>query len=267
MVGIEADLTERVRMEEMRLQIERRALEAQKLESIGLLAGGVAHDLNNLLNVVLGNLEMLRIDPAPSTQERYLTRIENAAQHSADLMRQLLSVAGRAEGSAVICRVDVLAHEMADLLRGSIPRAIDLRVLAAADVPPVLGFAAQLRQVLINLIINAADAIGEGPGEIVVSTRRLSVPEEWRHAPDGVGDPPAGAYVALEVRDSGAGMDEATRARIFEPFYTTKPDGRGLGLAAALGIVRAHAGALGVTSAPGAGSTFTVLLPPLQETP
>jgi signal transduction histidine kinase len=251
--------------EQARIHMERRMLESQKLESIGLLAGGVAHDLNNMLNVVLGNLELLRLDPTETSRERYLERIERAAQHSAELMRQLLNVAGRSRSHVEAVHIGRLAQELSELLRTSIPGAVVISLGTMPDLPAVRGDAGQLRQVVMNLIMNAAEAIGEQPGRIMVSTRVRHASEEFLREAYLVDGVQPGTYVALEVSDSGKGMDEATLGRIFEPFYTTKPRGRGLGLAAVLGIVRSHGGALRVWSAPGAGTIFTVLLPPLQE--
>ncbi len=241
-----------------RKRLEAQMQHAQKLESLGVLAGGIAHDFNNLLAVIMGNasLALGRVgsdSPAKEDVENILAATERAA----DLTRQMLAYAGKAQLLVAPIELSQLVGQMADLLRTVIPRTVDLSYDFAADLPPIEGDRAQLQQVIMNLITNAADAIPGRDGRVVV---RLGVGNSVMA--EGVEqDLPAGDYVCLEVTDNGIGMDERTRARIFDPFFSTKTTGRGLGLAATLGIVRGHGGAVQVATQPGRGSSFRVYLP------
>lgn len=254
-------------LREAAVRRERRNLEeqlrhAQKLESLGLLAGGVAHDFNNLLTGILGNaslvVEILKPEPAVRNM---LEEIVRAGERAADLTRQLLAYAGK--GRFIVEAVDVsnLVLDISELIRTSVPRTIDLALDLRNELPTIEADPSQVQQLVMNLILNAVEATGERPGCVRVGT---SLHEVKRG--DAVGhfrpDPPApGRYVRVEVRDDGCGMSEAVKQQIFDPFFTTKFLGRGLGLAAALGIVRGHKGAIGVESIEEVGSTFTVLLP------
>jgi PAS domain S-box-containing protein len=246
-------------------RLEERLQNAQKLESLGLLAGGIAHDFNNLLASIMGNagLARVRLDAAsPATP--HVDDIERAAQRAADLTRQLLSYTGK--GRVDVAPVDLgqLVAEMGQLLSTVVGKGIEVRYQLATDLPPVEGDATQLRQIVMNLITNASDAIGDRAGVIRIGTHATRA-EQARlsetYVDDGLA---AGEYVVLEVRDDGGGMSKETRDRIFDPFFTTKVSGRGLGLAATLGILRAHRGTIEVESTEDAGSTFRVLLPASQ---
>ncbi len=240
--------------EKLRLKM----LEAQKLESLGVLAGGIAHDFNNLLTVILANATFLRGDRGGNDER--LAHIEAAARRAADLCRQMLAYAGK--GSFLVECVDVgaLVTDTADLIHVSISKKAHLELNLAPHLPPVDADASQLRQVVMNLVINASEALGDTTGTIRITTR-LARPEDLETAAVHSFDLRAGDCVCLEVADTGHGMAPATLARIFDPFFTTKFTGRGLGLAAVLGIVRAHQGALTVDSAPGRGSSFRLYLP------
>ena len=254
-------------LRESAIRRERRNLEeqlqhAQKLESLGLLAGGVAHDFNNLLTGILGNASLVLdvIDADPSVRGMLLDIIR-ASERAADLTRQLLAYAGK--GKFVIEPVDAsnLVRDISELIRSSVPRTVDLSLSLTPDLPAIEGDASQIQQLVMNLILNAVEATGERPGVVRVRTGIYEVKPG-----DPVGhfrpEPPApGVYVRLEVTDDGCGMSEQVKSQIFDPFFTTKFTGRGLGLAAAQGIVRSHRGAIGVDSSEGLGSTFTVLLP------
>ncbi|HEY6000471.1 MAG TPA: response regulator [bacterium] len=256
------DLTEVRRERQEREAMERRMQQSQKLESLGILAGGIAHDFNNLLVGMLGNLDLALVQTGPdSPAGASLQRAENAARRAADLVNQMLAYSGR--GRFVVERVDLsrLVAEMGSLLSAALSKTARLRLGLAAGLRPVEGDATQLRQVVMNLLTNASDAIGERDGVIDVTTGSV---EADRASLDGAlfGDTLyPGEYVYLEVADTGRGMDAGTSARIFDPFFTTKGQGRGLGLAAALGIVRSHRGTLSVRSAPGAGTCIRVLFP------
>ncbi len=255
-------------LRESAVRRERRHLEeqlrhAQKLESLGLLAGGVAHDFNNLLTGILGNASLL-LDLLESNAgvRGMLNDIIRASERAADLTRQLLAYAGK--GKFVVGPVEVsqLVRDISELLRSSVPRTVELLLQLHPDLPPIEGDSSQVQQLVMNLILNAVEATGERPGVVRVITGLREVrPGERlnRFRPD---PPPPGSYVMVKVMDDGCGMSDAVVSQIFDPFFTTKFTGRGLGLAAALGIVRGHKGAIEVETAEGTGSTFTVLLPP-----
>jgi nitrogen-specific signal transduction histidine kinase len=253
--GITRDVTARVELEEQIRQ-------SQKLESLGVLAGGVAHDFNNLLVSIMGNasLAMERV-PATHPVRALLTEVVNAGERASNLTRQLLAYAGR--GRFVVTQVHLsdLVRESADLLHASIPRSVELHLDLAPDLPAVDADVTQMRQILMNLVINAAESIGDRAGWVKVGTgtELVNVPKAGAIVAPSEIRP--GQYVWLEVRDNGSGMDEGIRARIFDPFFSTKFTGRGLGLAAVSGIVRAHGGILDVESSPGQGTAFKLWLP------
>jgi signal transduction histidine kinase/CheY-like chemotaxis protein len=246
-----------------RKRFERHLQHTQKLESLGLLAGGIAHDFNNLLTGILGNASLgLTQLPDSAPLRRYFREIVNASERAADLTRQLLAYAGK--GRFVLEQIDLsqLVREIAPLIHTSIPKMVDIQLDLGADLPALEADPGQIQQLVMNLIVNGAEAIGEGnPGEVSIrtETRALDAEEIRREFPNDQLSP--GTYVGIEVRDTGSGMDEATRNKIFDPFFTTKFQGRGLGLAAVSGIVRTQKGAIRVYSSPGRGSSFQVLFP------
>ena len=253
-VSIVCDVTEQKMMDE-------RLWHTQKLESIGVLAGGVAHDFNNLLTGILGNATLALGSIAnPRFVERALRDITGASERAADLTRQLLAYSGK--GRVVVQPVDVsrLVSGIVPLVKASFPRKVRLVLNLEAGLPAVEADKTQVEQVIMNLLINAAEAIGENAGAVEVTTAicHLSTNQRRNFLCDAE---VRGDYVMLEVRDDGMGMDEATISRIFDPFFTTKFLGRGLGLSAVLGIVRGHKGAIRVDSAPGRGTTFELLFP------
>jgi PAS domain S-box-containing protein len=257
-VGIGIDVTDRERAAEERETTAARLGHAQKLESLGVLAGGIAHDFNNLLTGILGNATLLaRRNRTLASKE--LDDIISAAERAAELTRQMLAYAGR--GRMRVEPVD-LAREIepiVGLVRASASKKVEISTQLASDLPPVLADAAQVQQIVMNLVMNAAEAIGDHVGHVWVSTRVVDLDGPFTDPAHGFEPPPPGRYVSLVVRDDGCGMTAAQRARIFEPFYTTKFTGRGLGLAAVLGATRGHGGAIRVESEPGAGTTFEVL--------
>jgi signal transduction histidine kinase/CheY-like chemotaxis protein len=252
------DVTADRRAERDREELRLKMLEAQKLESLGVLAGGIAHDFNNLLTVILANASFIRDAAGP--HEQRLVHIETAAQRAADLCRQMLAYAGKAGFVAGPVDLAALVRDTAELIHVSLSKKASLTLDFPAALPPVDGDASQLRQVVMNLVINASEALGDHPGRISLSAGR-DRPAAGAPGQLHTFDLPAGDCVCLEVADTGHGMDAATLNRIFEPFFTTKFTGRGLGLPAVLGIVRTHRGALYVESAPGRGTTFRVYLP------
>ncbi len=256
------DITESRRAEQDRLNLEKQIQQTQKLESLGVLAGGIAHDFNNLLVGILGNAdlaldELSRVSPV----REYVEEIEQASRRAADLCRQMLAYSGK--GRFVVEPVDVseVVLEMGHMLEVSISKTAILKYNCAENLPAVEADVTQLRQVIMNLITNASEAIGSRSGIISITTGAMECGREYLDEVYIDEDLAEGTYVFLEVADTGAGMDETTRQRLFDPFYTTKFTGRGLGLAAVLGIVRGHSGAIKVYSEPGQGTTFKILLP------
>jgi signal transduction histidine kinase/CheY-like chemotaxis protein len=270
-VGCARDVTQEMRLETERVQAEtehqrllERMREAQRLESLGVLAGGIAHDFNNILMAILGNAELAQIGlPADSPATDSLKEIEKASARAAELCRQMLAYAGKER--LVMERVDLssIAARTAKLLKASLPKKITLDFTLTEDLPRIEADISQIQQVVVNLVTNAAEAIGSGVGAISVRTGAIRCDEECLGkgvVHDGLA---AGSYVFVEVADDGPGFDEATQAKLFDPFFTTKFTGRGLGLPAVLGIVRSHGGTILVDSEVGRGSRLQVLLPAL----
>lgn len=256
------DITDLRRAQEQRLDMERRMLHVQKLESLGVLAGGVAHDFNNILVAILGHADLaLESLPTEARARESLTEISNAAHRAADLSRQILAYAGRGQFLVQEIHLSGLVTEMAQLLSTSISKKARLNLELPQGLPTLHGDATQIRQVAMNLITNASEALGDQPGEITVVTGHTQCSEEFLTQIAPQENLPPGDYLFLEVRDTGCGMDSATLARIFEPFFTTKFTGRGLGMAALIGIVRAHHGAITISTCQGRGSCFRVFFP------
>jgi len=263
---ISRDITELKRSEAQRLETERRLLHTQKLESLGVLAGGIAHDFNNLLAVILGNLDMTRLKvPEDSLAQRNIEKALQACRRSSKLIGQLLDYAGKGLFAPGDIDIDDLVRENAALFRTSVGRNIELSLAQAAGLPCVKADQNQIQQVIMNLIINSAEAIGACPGEITITTGVMDCDDEYLGRSRVDVKPQAGRFVYLQVSDTGCGMNEESRARIFEPFYTTKFMGRGLGMSAVLGIVKAHGGAIMLESDTGNGSVFRVLFPVSAE--
>jgi PAS domain S-box-containing protein len=256
------DVTDSRRAAEERQALERKMEQAQKLESLGVLSGGIAHDFNNLLTGVLGNASLALSDLSPLSPARdRIEQIETSAQRAADLCRQLLAYSGKARFLTGPIDVSTLVREMGHLLQVSITKTCALKLDLADGLPAIEGDATQIRQIVMNLIINASEAIGPQNGVISVVTGTEACDRAYLARAYIDERLPEGAYVFVEVSDTGCGMDRDTLRRIFDPFFSTKFAGRGLGLAAVMGIVRAHRGAIRVYSEPGKGSTFKVLFP------
>jgi PAS domain S-box-containing protein len=252
-VGVFADITG-LKRAEVRLR------EAQKLESLGLLAGGVAHDFNNLLVGVIGNASMAKeMLPPDHPASELMDGVLKAGEQAAHLTRQMLAYSGKGRFLVEAVDLTALVSEMCGLVRPSIAKKIALDLDLERGLPPVQADRGQIQQVFMNLALNAAEAIGSHEGRITVSTGVRDVDEAYMRLHPETAELQPGKYVSLAVRDTGCGMDEATRARIFDPFFSTKFTGRGLGLAAVAGILRGHKGAILVASEPGKGSCFTVL--------
>ena len=260
-VAVGRDVTEQRRAEEERRRMDQHMQEVQRLDSLGVLAGGLAHDFNNMLAVIRGNTELVRRELASDgTPEPKLQRIEAAARHAAGLTAQMLMYAG--EGAVSLRPLDLsrVVLDMRDLLR-AVSAKCTLETDLAEELPAIDGDATRLRQVLINLVTNAAQAQGEAGGWVRVCTGTLYADASMLSGSHGAVQPEPGPHVFLEVSDSGPGIDAETGSRIFEPFFTSRRDGRGLGLAAVLGIVRAHGAVIGVLKGSGGGAAFRVLFP------
>lgn len=261
-VGSVIDVTARTAAEEERALLESKVREVQKLESLGVLAGGIAHDFNNLLVGILGNASVSLLDmPVSSPAHAAVTAIERAARDAASLTRQLLAYAGKGRFLLEPLDLSVLTRQLRPVLQTALGARASLLNELAEHLPVVHADAEQLRQAIVNVVTNAAEAIGERAGTVKIITTELELDEaRLRRCVSGHRATP-GLYVCVAVQDDGVGMDDATLARVFDPFFSTRLAGRGLGLAATLGIVHGHSGALDVTSAPGRGTTMRLYFP------
>ena len=258
-IGIIRDITERKQAAEEKHILEQQFQQTQKLESLGVLAGGIAHDFNNILAIIVGYCGLTKMNYEQA--ENHIPEIEKAAERAAALCRQMLAYAGKASLTQSQINTWMLVDEMVTMLKTTIKQNVVIKPELGTDITFIVGDASQLRQVVMNLIINAAEAIGDAEGEIDVKLTKVKITAEQPEKDHlGMIIPP-GRYICFEVIDNGCGMDDETRRKIFEPFYTTKFTGRGLGMSAVLGIITAHNGALQLESQPGQGTTFKVYLP------
>ena len=260
-VHVARDVTERKKAEEERRKMEQKYQQTQKLESLGVLAGGIAHDFNNILTIILGHCHIINNGiNSGIDQKNHVTQIEKAAGRAADLCRQMLTYAGK--NALVETRINIwlLVDENVKMLHSALQKSVAIKLGLKNDIPEIMGDSAQIQQVVMNLIINAAEAIGDKNGTVEIELKKVTIQADQEK--DSLGNfiyP--GTYACLEVSDDGCGMDAETQKRIFEPFYTTKFTGRGLGMSAVLGIIKSHDGVLQLTSAPGAGTCFKVYFP------
>jgi signal transduction histidine kinase/ActR/RegA family two-component response regulator len=251
------DLTERMQAEQARSKLEAQLLQAQKMEALGTLAGGIAHDFNNILTAIGGNVELARLDAgANSSLQHHLAETAKATRRATDLVRQILTFSRRQPLELAVLDLRELVVDAVGLLRSTLPASIELVTTIGPRPPSVLADRTQMHQVLMNLVVNAAQAIGRQPGRIEVSLAGVS-------GEVGVAGFAPGRYVQLEVIDNGPGMDAATKQRIFDPFFTTKPvgEGTGLGLAVVDGIVKRFGGTITVYTEPGRGCAFKLYFP------
>ncbi|MHC4920086.1 MAG: sensor histidine kinase [Planctomycetota bacterium] len=251
-----------LRAEDDRAKLEKKVQEAQRLESLGVLADGIAHDLNNLLASILAHVELARsaLPESAAAVHESLCRIEKVAGRAEGICSQILAYAGKGTSSIELVDVNEVIREMTELLKVAVPKSVRLDCQLAADLPPVRANVAQVRQVVMNLIVNAAEAIGAGDakngctmqggrtqgGLVTLATNLVTRPQRC---------------VCLTVADTGKGMDADAQNRIFDPFYTTKSTGRGMGLATVRRIIQEHQGHIQIDSQPGRGTVFRVLLP------
>ena len=258
---IARDITEQKRSEQQ-------LREMQKLESLGLIAGGVAHDFNNLLVGILGNASLV-LESLPSSSPNYapLSHVVQASEKAAHLTQQMLAYAGKGRFVTVKLDLSTLVEEISNLIQTSIPKSAQLRLELTRGLPAIDADPGQIQQLIMNLVINGAEAIGESQNGTVFVTTSIQEIDDAYLRQNFAGEPlRLGTYVSLEVQDTGCGMTEETKIKIFDPFFTTKFTGRGLGLAAVLGIVRGHQGTIRIYSIPGKGTTFKILLPAVAGT-
>ena len=259
------DITERLNIEQQRAEMEQRMLSMQKMESLGVLAGGIAHDFNNLLTVIVGHASLMSMSPTMNPSEREsLTSIQQASERAAELTQQMLAYAGRGKFDIQVLDISQVVSELSQLLSVSIPKNLKLSFDLQGDLPGIKADATQLRQVLMNLVRNAAEAMSGRDGTIQVRTcqvNQLPQPESGTYVVRfAEATESLSPYVCLEVRDQGIGIDAESLHSIFDPFFSTKFSGRGLGLALVLGIVRGHKGCLEVLTQAGQGATFRIYL-------
>jgi signal transduction histidine kinase len=261
------DITERKQAEEERLWLERRLQQALKAESLARMAGAIAHHFNNLLGAVMGNLELAMLDfPQGSKSLANLAEAMAASRRAAELGRSMLAYLGQSVGERAPIRFSDICREALPQLTASLPESVRLKVDFPEDGPIIRADAVQIRQIMTNLVMNAGESTGSGAGEVVMTVQVVPAadiraakfnPPEW--------EPNDDHYLCLSVSDSGAGMDQQTLEKVFDPFFSTKFTGRGLGLAVVLGNVKAHEGAVTVESTRGRGSVFRVFLPVLLQ--
>ncbi len=269
---VSLETTERRRAEEQRVELERKMLHAQKLESLGVLSGGIAHDLNNILMGVLGNANLALDTLSPESAARSsIQAIESSARLAADLASQMLAYSGKGQFVLKSINLNDFVTEMTHLLEASISKKATLHFDFSENLPLISGDATQVRQIIMNLITNASEALEEADGVVTVSTGAIHCDRAYLEGANevlraGLEEPlEPGRYTYIEVSDSGCGMSEKTIAKIFDPFYTTKFTGRGLGLSAVVGILRGHKAGIEVYSEPGKGTTFKLLFPSLSK--
>ncbi len=242
------------------LELERQVQTAQKLEGLGMLAGGIAHDFNNILVSIIGNAELLSLDLDTPEHNDRLDGIVSAAHRAADLSRQILIYAGGSQGQITDVNLSSMVEELQSLITVANSNQVNLKLELAPDLPSVTADESQLHQVLINLVTNAIESTAEGRGEVSVKTSVRDISQDTLNSALLGSDLKPGAYVCLEVEDNGAGMSDDVKHDIFNPFYSTKANGRGLGLAIIFGVLRRCNGALLLESSPGEGASFQILL-------
>ncbi len=257
------DITRRKLEAEAKRKLEQQMQHTQKLESLGILAGGIAHDFNNLLVAVLGNADMVLSElDANSLMYENVKEIEKAAFRAADLCKQMLAYSGRGNFIIDDLNLTTVLRDMVQMLEASRSKKAIINLNLTESIPNIHADITQVRQVILNLLTNASDALEDREGVVILSTGYHFFDSKFIEGNAAGNKLKAGKYIFLEVQDTGCGMDSTTVSKLFDPFFTTKFTGRGLGLSAVLGIMRGHKGGIIVESTPGQGSTFTVLFPP-----
>ncbi len=261
-VHVMRDVTEHVKIEAERQSLEKQVQHAQKIESLGVLTGGIAHDFNNILTIILGHCFIMKENVVTgANRDKHILMIETAANRAADLCRQMLAYAGKSPLLQAEFSLLMLVDDIVKMLSSAIKKNVTIALDMKDDIPMIVGDGSQIQQVIMNLIINASEAIGDGYGTISVGLKKCQVQCDQPEADYfGCAIFP-GNYVCLEVADTGCGMSDEGKMRVFEPFYTTKFAGRGLGMSAILGIVKSHNGTIQLTSSPCVGTTFKIYFP------
>ncbi|MFO0940498.1 MAG: ATP-binding protein [Pirellulales bacterium] len=264
------DITERLQMELQRAEMEQRMLAMQKMESLGVLAGGIAHDFNNLLTVILGNASLLSATELSSDQAERVAGIEDGATRASELTEQMLAYAGRGRFDIRVVSLSLIVAEMSQLLQATANKSVSLQFELNHQIPGVKADATQLKQILLNLVRNASEAMEGREGCIHLRSYCVQDLPEAEHGMLTVNflQPncePANGFVCLEIQDNGCGIDESSLRSVFDPFYSTKFSGRGLGLSTVMGIVRGHQGCIWVKSTKNCGTTFQVYLPTCSD--
>jgi PAS domain S-box-containing protein len=260
--GVIRDITTQIEAKEQKADMERRMAHVQRLESLGVLAGGIAHDFNNLLSAILGNAELMQLKlAAESGVEKEIGSITVSCERAADLCRQMLAYSGQGKTIVEAVNISDLVEETAQLLDVFVSKNTTVNMQLDPKLPAVEADRTQLQQIVMNLITNAAEAIGDESGRISISTACIEAKEHDLRSEFIEELPKSGRYVCLDVKDTGCGMDKATMQRMFDPFFSTKFTGRGLGMSAVLGIVRSHLGSIRISSRPGGGTSIRILLP------
>lgn len=274
LIGVCKDVTQQKAAEEEKQKLEEQVRNAAKLESLGVLAGGIAHDFNNMLTAIMGNCGLARMQvPQTSKAGRHLSNIEKASLKASELCQQLLAYSGKGKFIVQPININQVIRDMMNLLKVSISPKIDISFDMDEQLPAIKADVAQIQQVIMNVITNASEAIGDQPGEIHITTRPIHCDRAYLDNYYMGSSLQEGHFVLMQVRDTGSGMDKETLEKIFDPFFTTKFTGRGLGLAAVLGILRAHDASVKIDSEPGKGTTFSFIFPqhtteqPVKERP
>jgi len=266
--GVALDVTERKRAEEKKRNLEAQMRHTQKLESLGVLAGGIAHDFNNILMAILGYADLALMDIRPGSPARIsIEEMKKAACNAADLTRQMLAYSGKGSFQVMRLNLNDIIREMTHLLKISISKKAVIKYDLLEDLPTIEADPSQMKQVIMNLITNASDAMDRTSGVITITTNVMCCTAEYLRTAYTASELREGNYVYLEVSDTGCGMDEETLKRLFDPFFSTKSTGRGLGLSAVMGIIRGHGGGIKVYSEKGKGSSFKILLPAVEGEP
>lgn len=260
------DMRSRKQEQQQKKEFEAQLQQIQKMESLGILAGGIAHDFNNLLTSILGHSSlMIKQLPADSASMSSATEIQRISETAADLVRQLLAYSGKGHFVKTAINLSLEVEDMASLLQTVISKKAVIRYDFFPELPNIVGDATQIRQIVMNMITNASDAIGDRRGIITLRTGMLHVDHSYMKSLQLYEELPEGNYAFIEVCDTGTGMDSETQAKIFDPFFTTKVTGRGLGLAAVQGIMRGHHGFIKIYSEVSSGTTFKLLFPCSDE--
>jgi len=262
-IGSVQDITDQFLIEQERLKLQSQLEHTQRLESLGVLAGGIAHDFNNILTAIMGNAALAEYKTLPDQEDmqKYLANIVQSSEKAANLCKQMLAYSGKGKFQVRLIDLSNIVNETSQLLEVSIGKSVNLNYHLAKELPRIEADVAQVQQVIMNLVINASDAIGNNNGMISIVTGVMDVDQGYLHSTSTEDPLPEGRYVFLEVSDSGCGMDKQTQKRLFDPFFSTKTTGHGLGMSAVQGIIRGHHGAIKVYSELGHGTTFKMLLP------